>query len=73
MNESITLTKEEIEEITGLVRPSAQQKWLRDRYGIHAEPRGDGTLSVARQLYYQKVGISAQKKTKPKMRFIDVE
>ncbi|MEH6784722.1 MAG: DUF4224 domain-containing protein [Alcanivorax jadensis] len=68
MSESIVLTDEELVEITRRVRPSAQQRWLSDTYGINAERRPDGSLSVPRQLYYQKAGIRVTKK-QPEMRF----
>ena len=62
MTEPITLTKDELEDITGRCRPSAQKRWLAERYGIHAEPRPDGSLSVPRALYYQKAGIKTERK-----------
>ena len=66
-NEPITLTAEELQDITGRQRPSAQKRWLADTYGIHAEPRPDGSLSVPRALYYQKAGIKVERT--PEIRF----
>lgn len=64
----ITLTQDEIREITALVRPSAQARWFKMRYGIDAERRADGSLSVPRQLYYQKAGVK-QSRPEPQLRF----
>ncbi|WP_421722374.1 DUF4224 domain-containing protein [Alloalcanivorax xenomutans] len=68
MNEPITLTREELEDITGLKQAAAQERWFRLHYGIQAERRADGSLSVPRRLYYQKAGIQ-QPKAEPQLRF----
>tara|TARA_R110000851_G_C13101290_1_gene568431 strand:- start:12672 stop:12905 length:234 start_codon:yes stop_codon:yes gene_type:complete len=69
MYESIVLSKEEIEAITRLQRPSAQARWLRLHYGIEAPQRADGSLSVPRLLYYQKAKIQPPPKPEPQLRF----
>lgn len=67
MNPSITLTAEELKDITGLIRPAAQQRWFKDNMGIEATRRADGSLSVPRALYMQKAGIKPAEK-KPELR-----
>ena len=44
---TVFLTPDEIVELTGLRRPSAQMRWL-DRNGIRAFRRADGGVSVPR-------------------------
>lgn len=57
MTMNIVLSEQELASITGLQRPSAQARWLKDTYGIIAAKRPDGTLSVPRALYLKKAGI----------------
>ena len=59
MREPITLTQEELQEITGLSRASAQDRWLMETYQIQAHKTGRG-LSVPRLLYYQQAGIAIE-------------
>lgn len=68
---SITLTQNELYDITHLKRPSAQARWLREQYGIEANRRPDGSLSVPKQLYFQKAGIAKPAPRKPKLRLSD--
>lgn len=67
MTTSITLTNDELRDITGLVRPAAQERWFRENMGIQATRRADGSLSVPRALYLQKAGIKPAEK-KPELR-----
>jgi hypothetical protein len=46
----ITLTPEELLEITGYQRAAEQLKWFR-ALGVPAKRRADGTVSVAREHY----------------------
>lgn len=66
--EPITLLQSEIEEITGLVQPTAQARWFKLNYGIATPFRGDGKISVPRKLYYQKAGIKPGERRKPQLR-----
>jgi Domain of unknown function (DUF4224) len=47
---SLTLTAEELVEITGYTRSFEQLKWFRG-LGVPAKRRADGTVSVAREHY----------------------
>lgn len=67
---NITLTTEELRDITGLRRPSAQKRWFRDNLGIEAMQRADGSLSVPRDLYMQKAGIKPSTKA-PQLRLVN--
>lgn len=58
MREPITLTQEELEEITGYSRTSAQARWLMEAYQIQAKHKAGGGLSVPRLLYYQRAGVA---------------
>lgn len=58
---NITLTQDELVEITGYQKAAYQRQWLAERYGIHAERRADGSLSVPRALYHQKAGITTER------------
>jgi hypothetical protein len=49
---SLTLTPEEILEITGYRRAHEQLMWFK-AFGVPAKRRADGTVSVAREHYLQ--------------------
>jgi Domain of unknown function (DUF4224) len=53
---SLTLTPEEILEITGYRRAHEQLRWFK-AFGVPAKRRGDGTVSVARE-HYLRAGAS---------------
>ena len=53
MREPITLTKEELVDITGCDTPCGQAEWFVWAYGLTARARPDGTLSVPRATYLQ--------------------
>lgn len=75
MREPITLTQEELQEITGLSRASAQARWLMETYQIQAYKTGRG-LSVPRLLYYQRAGIAIGKletEKEPRMNWTALE
>jgi len=50
LSQPITLTPEELVEITGYQRAAEQLKWFR-ALGVPAKRRADGTVSVAREHY----------------------
>lgn len=50
MTQPITLTAEELVEVTGYQRAAEQLKWFR-ALGLPAKRRADGTVSVAREHY----------------------
>ena len=50
MTKSLTLSEEELFEITGYRRGHEQLQWLK-QYGVLAKRRPDGTMSVAREHY----------------------
>ncbi len=60
MREPITLTREELQEITGYNKASAQARWLMEAYQIQAKHKAGGGLSVPRLLYYQQAGIAIE-------------
>lgn len=53
MRESITLTLEELADITGCDTPGEQAEWFVWAYGLTTRARPDGTLSVPRSTYLQ--------------------
>jgi hypothetical protein len=53
----LTLTPEELVEITGYTRGAEQLKWFR-ALGVPAKRRADGTMSVARE-HYLRAGVKA--------------
>jgi uncharacterized protein DUF4224 len=55
---SLTLTTEELQELTGKKRPSAMARWLRDN-GFFFRIAGDGYPRVDRQHYLKVMGGSA--------------
>jgi hypothetical protein len=57
MSQPITLTPEELVEITGYQRSAEQLKWFR-ALGVPARRRADGTVSVGRE-HYLRYGIKA--------------
>ena len=59
MREPITLTQEELLEITGYTQPAAQARWLLEAYQIHAKYKAGGGLSIPRALYLQQAGIQS--------------
>lgn len=65
MTTSIVLSDQELCDITGLQRPTAQARWLKDTYGIMAAKRADGTLSVPRALYLKKAGLGDSNASDP--------
>lgn len=71
MTPTIVLSEKELSDITGLRRPTAQARWLKDTYGIVAARRADGTLSVPRQLYLKRAGLDDNTKAErePQLRF----
>lgn len=70
MTTSIVLSDQELADITGLQRPTAQARWLRETYGITAAKRADGSLSVPRALYLKKAGLgdSGTNEPEPQLR-----
>lgn len=50
MSQPITLTPEELVQITGYQRAAEQLKWFH-ALGVPAKRRADGTVSVAREHY----------------------
>lgn len=62
--QSITLTDDELTEITGLIQPAAQQRWFRLNYGIEGSRRADGSLSIPRALYFEKAGLATPRAQK---------
>lgn len=51
MREPITLTKEELVDITGCDTPGDQAEWFVWAYGLTPRARPDGTLSIPRETY----------------------
>lgn len=62
--QSITLTADELFEITKLKQGAAQQRWFRLNYGIEAPRRPDGSISVPRALYMEKIGLKTARPEK---------
>jgi len=57
MREHITLTQDELLEITGYTQAAAQARWFLEAYQIHAKYKAGGGLSIPRALYLQQAGI----------------
>ena len=54
-SETMFLTREEIEALTGRIRPSAQIRWLRQN-GLESLRRADGLPLVLRSAVLRKLG-----------------
>jgi hypothetical protein len=63
---TLTLSRAELRELTGLSRPSAQVRWLASR-SYSFERRADGSVSVARAHALAKLGVAADKHSAPKL------
>jgi hypothetical protein len=57
VRQPITLTAEELVEVTGYQRAAEQLKWFK-ALGVPAKRRADGTVSVARE-HYLSIGKPA--------------
>lgn len=57
------LTTEEVQSMTGLIKPKCQLKWLR-KNGIDALMRGDNTVLVLWSAVEAKIGRQEDKKNK---------
>lgn len=67
------LTSEELEQLTGYQKPSAQAHWL-EQAGLPFLKGGDGKLKVLRLAVEQRLGLyrTAQPKREPQLR-LDTE
>ncbi|WP_236450498.1 DUF4224 domain-containing protein [Stutzerimonas stutzeri] len=63
------LTSEELKQLTGYQKPSAQARWL-EQAGISFLMGGDGKLKVLRLAVEQRLGLyrTAQPKREPQLR-----
>ncbi|MCQ4295363.1 DUF4224 domain-containing protein [Pseudomonas stutzeri] len=61
------LTSEELEQLTGYQKVSAQARWL-TREHLPFVRGGDGKLKVLRQVIEQRLGLKPQPKREPQMR-----
>ena len=68
MRKSMFLTNKEISELTGYVRPAAQQRWL-DLNGFAYVINVHGKPKVLRRLVYSKLGHVAQVEIKEEPNF----
>jgi hypothetical protein len=69
VTQPLTLTPEELVEITGYTRGAEQLKWFR-ALGVPAKRRADGSVSVARE-HYLRAGTKAPKaeiESRPRLR-----
>lgn len=62
------LTLQELEQLTGYQKPSAQARWL-TRERLPFLKGGDGKLKVLRQVVEQCLGLEPQPKREPQLRF----
>ncbi|MGX5220306.1 DUF4224 domain-containing protein [Pseudomonas segetis] len=61
------LSPEEIEALTGYVKPSAQRRWLSAQEIPYIEG-GDGQIKVLEMVVLQRLGGTQQKKKEPQLR-----
>ena len=63
----VFLSNEELQAFTGLERPSAQARWLREN-GFPFEIGGDGSPKVLQQVVIARLG-GTPKRREPEIRF----
>lgn len=61
------LTSEELEQLTGYQKASAQARWL-TRERLPFVRGGDGKLKVLRQVIEQRLGLKSPPKREPQLR-----
>lgn len=72
MSTSITLTRDELEELTGLKQPKRMAAWLRARHWVFEEPRARDIPKVDRAYYLSRMSgqvPAAGAREKPRLDF----
>jgi hypothetical protein len=69
--DALVLSREELQQVTGLKRPSAMCEWLEDRGWAFEPPRRAGELPVVARAYFERRLVGPPKvvdRTRPRLK-----